>query len=285
MPEGPEVRYLADLLSKNFKNHQLASITILSGRYTKRHPDNLKTLNAALPSKITHIENKGKFLYINLQNGFSIWFTLGLTGTFYLNCAGKAKDERGIEVDKFCRMRLDTFNTSISNSTPFFFSDMRNFGTMTIHLPKTSEALLKKKLQTLGDDPLTATTASEKTEQRKTFIKKVQSQRNQKKPIGTLLLEQKILSGVGNYVRAIALYRAKISPHRTLQTLTPQDLTSIYNEIYKVERASYKKQTLSGLHTYPLTVYRKTKDPKGNPIQSDELPKGRQIYWSPKIQK
>ncbi len=287
MPEGPEVRYLANFLSKNFKNHQLTSITIISGRYHKHHPDNLKALNISLPSKITHIENKGKFLYINLENGFSIWFTLGLAGTFFLNCVGKARDERGIEVDKFCRIRLDS-SARVPRPhplTPFFFSDMRNFGTMVIHPPKTSKALLQKKLQTLGDDPLTATTPAEKTAQRKTFIQKVQAHRTKSKPIATLLLDQKILAGVGNYIRAIALYKAKISPHRPLQSLTPQDLATIYNEIYKVEHASYKKQTISGLHTYPLTVYRKTKDPKGNPIKSDELPKGRHIYWSPKIQK
>lgn len=290
MPEGPEVKLLTTILAKNFTNRSLTKITPTSGRYKTRPPKNLRALNKVLPSKITQIQNHGKFIYINLQNGYSIWFTLGLTGTFFLNCAGKSKDERGIEVDKFCRIRLDTTSRPTGSPDhpspkPFFFSDMRNFGTIAIHPPPTSNKLLNKKLNSLGPDPLQATTPTQQALQRKTFITRVQSFRTQSKPIGSLLLNQTVLAGVGNYIRAIALYRAKISPHRPLSSLTQKDLATLYNEIHKVETASYKKQSLSGLHTYPLTVYRKTKSPAGNPIKSDELPKGRHIYWDPKVQK
>lgn len=281
MPEGPEVKYLTDLLSKNFTNKKLTLVKPTSGRYHKTAPKNLQGLNKSLPSKITQISNHGKFIYINLQNGYSIWFTLGLTGTFFLNCAGKAKDERGIEVDKFCRIRLETSPPP----TPFFFSDMRNFGTIAIHPPQDSHELLKKKLKTLGPDPLQATTPTQISHQRETFINKVQKHRTKTKPIGSLLLNQNILAGVGNYIRAMALYKAKISPHRPISSLTTQDLTNLYNSIHAIETASYKKQSKTGLHTYPLTVYRKSHSPAGNPIKSDELPKGRHIYWDPKVQK
>lgn len=279
MPEGPEVRVITDFLVKNFKNSSLSKISIITGRYTKKAPQNLTKLNGTLPAKILNIQNKGKFIYFTLDNDYILWFTLGLTGSFYKDCAGKTKNEQGIEVDKFCRIKLETSKGQL------FFSDMRNFGTLAIHPPETSKEALEKKLKTLGPDPLSVYTDAQKDEQRAYFIKKVKSQRNKSKTIGTLLLEQKFISGVGNYVRAIALYHAKISPHRHLSTLTDKDLSNIYDEVYKIEQASYKKQTKSGIHTFKHTVYRKSTDPMGNPIKVDEMPKGRHIYWSPKVQK
>lgn len=281
MPEGPEVTYLTTMLSKAFTNTILQNINILSGRYENRPPKNFKNLTKSLPSKILKISNKGKFMYIVLENEYTIWITLGLTGMFVLECEGKTRDERGILVDKYCHIQFDT---SAKTAKSFFYSDMRNFGTLTITLPK-DKANLEKKLNSLGDDPLQAQTPKETKKQIANFVEKVQIKRNQLIPIGSLLLDQKYLAGVGNYIRAIALYRAKISPHRPIKSLSSSDLENIYKEIKKIEQASYKKQLLNGLHTYELDIYRKEKDQLGNPITSDELPKGRHIYWVKKIQK
>ena len=270
MPEGPEVKYLCNLLNTAYKSQTLNSLQILSGRYTKKPPVNLKNFTTSLPAQIHAIQNKGKFLYITLNNGWYIWFTLGLTGTFYKNCEGKARDERGIYIDKYCRIR---FNTS---THPFFFSDMRNFGTIAFH---KSPELLEKKLNELGDDPLEATTPKITAEQLKNFKTAIRKQRNQNQPIGALLLNQKVLAGVGNYIRSMALYQAKISPHRPLASLTDADISKLYTAIKRIMWASYKKQLKSGLHTFKLQIYRKTHSPNGYPVIADEMPKGRTIYW------
>lgn len=281
------MKYLSTTLGETFTNTNLTSIKITSGRYTKKLPQNLKKLRTALPLKIESIKSYGKFFYITLNKGFTLNFTLGLTGSFYKTCAGKTLDERGIEVNKYCRIRFDT------TKGPFFFSDMRNFGTLTITIPSShssshpssSQNQTQDKLKKLGLDPLQAITPTQKSHQLSQFIQKVHDQRNQSQPIATLLLNQSVLAGVGNYIRAIVLYRSKISPHRPISSLTKTDLTNIYNNTYKIMHASYKKQLTSGLHTYPLTVYRKKTSPAGNPIISDVLPKGRHIYWDPKVQK
>lgn len=278
MPEGPEVKYLATFLSNKFKNKNLTDMSIISGRYIKKPPQNLSPFIKSLPSKIKTIHCKGKFMYIILANDWSIWFTLGLTGTFFTNCAGRTIDERGVEVGKYCRIKFTTLYHSTRAS--FFYSDMRNFGTISLVPPKDKD-LLEPRLQTLGNDPLYATAPKEISAQLQDFITAVKSQRNQSQPIGGLLLKQNVLAGVGNYIRAMALYNAKISPHRTLKSLTTNQLKAIYLHIHKIMHSSYKKQRFSGLHTYPLTVYRKTYTPKGHPVRADEMPKGRHIYWSP----
>ncbi len=278
MPEGPEVKYLATFLSNKFKNKNLTDMSIMSGRYTKKSPTNFTSFRKSLPSKITTINCKGKFMYIILANDWSIWITLGLTGTFFTNCTGRTIDERGVEVDKYCRIKFTTLYHSIRAS--FFYSDMRNFGTISLVPPKDKN-LLEPRLQALGNDPLYATTPKTILAQQQDFISTVKSQRNQSQPIGELLLKQNILTGVGNYIRAMALYNAKISPHRTLKSISPNRLTLLYLQIHKIMHSIYRKQRFSGLHTYPLTVYRKTHTPKGHPVRADEMPKGRHIYWSP----
>ena len=71
MPEGPEVRTMVDGLQK-YKNSNLKSIKILSGRY-KRHcgPNRMKEFLKTLPDKIESINNKGKFVWIQMKSGWS----------------------------------------------------------------------------------------------------------------------------------------------------------------------------------------------------------------------
>ena len=42
-------------------------------------------------------------------------------------------------------------------------------------------------------------------------------------------MEQKVVCGVGNYARAEALWYAKISPHRTLFSLSEKDLQTLFH--------------------------------------------------------
>ena len=80
MPEGPEVKNMILQLNKIIKNKQLNTIIINSGRYSKKLPDGFNNFLKLLPSKIIDVNCKGKFIYIELDNGYKIWNTLGMTG-------------------------------------------------------------------------------------------------------------------------------------------------------------------------------------------------------------
>ena len=75
MPEGPSVLIMVDKLDK-FEKSYLRKVKINSGRY-KRHSltKNFNIFNKKLPSKIKPIKNKGKFIYIILENNWCIWIS------------------------------------------------------------------------------------------------------------------------------------------------------------------------------------------------------------------
>jgi len=81
MPEVIEVLKYADFLRAKFKHNEINEINVLNGRY-KKHGDfeHLAELRAALPQKVSKIETKGKFLYMQFENGMYLFSTLGLSG-------------------------------------------------------------------------------------------------------------------------------------------------------------------------------------------------------------
>ena len=63
MPEGPEVKNMIKQLSSIIKGKPLNSIEINSGRYSKKAPNGFPEFTETLPSKITSVNCKGKFIW------------------------------------------------------------------------------------------------------------------------------------------------------------------------------------------------------------------------------
>lgn len=248
MPEGPEVLFMIDSLQK-FKNCYLNTIKITSGRY-KRHnlPNNFKLFNKNLPSKINHIKCKGKFIYIILENEWCIWITLGMTGHFVF--------------DKFKHTHY-SFNTSKGD---FYIDDMRNFGTLKFNKINNNISSLKKKLNSLGIDPLKKKNISYK--EFKNLIKTF----NSNMLIAELLLNQSFFCGLGNYLRSEILYEAKINPKLKLNQLNNNQLKRLYKYIFKIPLDSYNHQKkYLMLHSYPFKIYKKTVTPKGEKVKKYKI--------------
>ena len=78
MPEVIEVRKYADFIRSRVLGRSLQDIIVQGGRYKKHGSEDLRDID--LPSKVTSVENKGKFMYIGFQSGQFIGATLGLSG-------------------------------------------------------------------------------------------------------------------------------------------------------------------------------------------------------------
>jgi len=280
MPEGPEVRSLVDQLNRNVKNKTLKSIEIKKGRYVKHGPPKgYKKFIKELPLKVKKVNCKGKFIYWEFKNSdFSMWNTLGMSGWW-------VKTDQKHSNIKF------TFNDSV-----LYFKDMRNFGTFTF----CDKSNLEKKLNTLGPDIL------ETKDEVDEFIRKVEKKRSDIM-IGSVLLDQKIAAGCGNYLRSECLYIARISPFREVGNMKKEELIKIWdilrqlgwyfydekkgikkgiiNSKYKI-RSKYKK---TGPSDYKpgegfFLVYRQDKDPLGNKVLHKKI-KTRMVHYVESLQK
>jgi formamidopyrimidine-DNA glycosylase len=176
----------------------------------------------------------------------------------------------------------------------FYFYDQLSFGTLkVVDCNINGETILEKKLKELGPDLLDDTTTFE------LFKLQLRKKVNENKAIGNVIVNQKIISGVGNYLRADSLWMSKLSPFRKVKDTTDDELKTLYDSIigliwgdYNYEFAIKKKYIKSSLklpHHYnrDFFIYNHIKDIYNNTIRKEELYEGSQkrfIYWVKSIQ-
>jgi formamidopyrimidine-DNA glycosylase len=111
--------------------------------------------------------------------------------------------------------------------------------------------------------------------------------------LAEFLMEQKYMSGIGNYLRAEILYKAKLSPYRSLGSLSETDRIVLYNSIIEIIYGSYACGGLT-IHTYispdntpgtfKIEVYGKDVDSYGNKVATFMDKKKRNVHWVPAVQ-
>ncbi len=268
MPEGPEVKRFARDLASKVSGATLESIDVLSGRYTKKPIPGLQEIQDVLPSRVIGVGAHGKFLYWILESGHFLYSSLGMTGHW------------GEKLRKHSRVKFN-----MTNGKSVLYTDQRNFGTIKFVYGKHE---FEKKISSLGPDMLS-----------EDVTHWVFSQRVKKKPewsIAKTIMDQKIIAGVGNYVKAEALWRAEISPHREVKTLTDIELNTLNNAIKQVLRDSYSNggATIRSYKTFDgsegqyarrFAVYNQKSDPNGFPVIKEVTEDGRTTHWVPQIQK
>ena len=258
MPEGPEVSYMRHVLERGFRGCVLKNIEIKGGRYIRHGiPKELKELmNKKLPLKILKFGNKGKFLYIELEDEIYIGIVLAMTGHILLKPTTHTHYE---------------FKTDCGT---FYLEDARNFA--TIHIYTKNE--IEKKLNGIGPDLLNEKVSNQ------LFIDRIQ--KYPKKEISTVLIDQKVISGVGNYLRADGLYKAKINPHRFVKDLSEKELISLKTHLQKIMKWAMKSHIQHKyMRSYTFLVYGRKKTNKNEDVQVNKIEQGRSIYWVPSIQK
>jgi len=267
MPEGPECKRIAESLAEFVSNKNLESIEILSGRYTKKLPSGFETVRDQLPAKVVGVGVHGKFIYWIINKELSIWNTLGMTGSWVT------------EEHAHNRVRF-----GFSNGDYLYYRDQRNFGTLKFVRGKHQ---LIEKLQSLGPDMLSENISAED------FIARLR--KKDKHNICKVLMDQSVVSGVGNYVKADSLWLAKINPHTKIQNLSDENLGSLNESIQSVLRESYKSggATISsyrdlagniGQYSSRFLVYNRKTDENGNLVKKEATPDGRSTFWSPSYQ-
>lgn len=294
MPEVNEVRRYADFLKKHIQHKNLEEIKILKGRYKTHGPFNLyKDIVKELRLKILDVQSKGKFTYITLEKDYFIFCTLGLTGGWIFQTDDDkyhyAEQNYGADHTKNALNNLNV-EFKFPHGSIYFYDQMSR-GTLKVIKGRKE---LDKKLNILGPDIMDVNT---------TFVlfkNQIKKEQNLNKPIGNVLMNQKIISGIGNYLRADTLWMSKISPFRNVNILTDGEILNIYKNARILTWGEYdrkkgielkiisKNAKLPSDYDRDFYIYKQEKDIHGNEIEKNELYEGsdkRFIYWVPAIQK
>lgn len=240
----------------------------MSGRYiTHGPPAGLEEFISSLPSTVTKVGCKGKFIYILFDNGYSMWNTLGMAGSW------------SPVIGKHSRFKLNFKDGSA------YFNDIRNFG--TIKVTRNINELYKK-LGMLGPDMLSENVTDP------VFMGRIR--KKDSKTVAEAIMNQSVISGVGNYLKSESLYLAQISPHRNVSDLSDQDLSDLNNAIKLTIQSAYKSGGAT-IHTFlgfdgkegeysrRFAVYNQKYDPVGNKVVREQTRDRRTSFWVPEIQK
>lgn len=302
MPEIVEVKMHANFIKKITYNKNLMKINILNGRYKKHGPfKNYKELLNLLPCKIDEINTHGKFMYWKI-NDLYIGFALGLMGGWVFQRRNKRKYERANfyseghytddEIKNYFERSIKHLNVEFEfENGSLFFYDQLSFGSIKIF---ESSIELNKKLKTMGIDIMDSKTTNEQ------FIEKINKNKNLKREIGNILLDQKIIAGVGNYLRADSLWLSKISPFRKVKDISNKELHKLYENLRLLTWSLYdynngvklkiieKGNKLPVNYKTEFLVYDRDYDIYGNKVIKEQLFEGsniRYIHWVPQVQK
>lgn len=215
MPELPEVETVARGLQKELAGRRILSITIGKSDFI----DNPAEIERELPGRIIReVQRYGKFLLLRLtaaektsqeQEASALLVHLGMTGMLWPRPVSEPQLKH-----THLLMLLD-------DGRELRFIDARRFGRIA-YLAKEA---LQKELQRFGADPLEAGLEE--------FEKRLGARRARVK---ALLLDQRVLRGVGNIYADESLWRARIHPAHLGARLTPAQVKDLYRALQDILR-------------------------------------------------
>jgi len=268
MPEGSECKLTAEFLARSLSGRTIQRVEMMSGRYFRKPFDGFERFSQTLPKQVVGVGCHGKFIYLLLDDGSSsLWSTLGMTGYWSKLISGHPR----------VALMLD-------NDEVIYYHDTRNFGTLRWSGGRKE---LKQKLETLGPDMLSEDVSHERFQG--ALLKRP------KITLAEALMNQKIIAGVGNYIKAESLWLAKLSPHRIVDSLTLEEFEMLNDSIKKVIRTAYNSlcqiteqnqdiKDENSSYLDELNCYRKKTDPNGAEIIKEATKDGRTTWWAPTVQ-
>ena len=217
MPELPEVETVRRTLKNLILNKKIINIDI---RYQNiiEYPNVEEFKQKIINQTFNDIKRKGKWLMFELDD-YYLLSHLRMEGKYNL----KNKD---IPYDKHEHVIF-----TLNDCETLRYKDTRKFGKM--HLIKKDEIYDRKPLNELGMEPFEVDSL---------FVK--EKYKNKKLPIKTVLLDQSIITGIGNIYADEILFLSNINPLKKANELTKKEIDSIIeNTKITLEKAILKGGT------------------------------------------
>jgi formamidopyrimidine-DNA glycosylase len=189
MPELPEVETVRRGLAHLLTGFTFRSSQDLHPRVLK--PSSLGPLSNLIGSRIKTINRRGKFLWFELDRDFALVAHLGMSGQFLVSQTDRPAPSH---IRAHFRLSRGFTNREV------VFNDVRTFGWLSIE--KLTNGIPQSALH-IAVDPFD-------TKFDRTAV--ITQMNSRKAEIKSVLLNQEILSGVGNIYADESLWRAKIHP-------------------------------------------------------------------------
>jgi formamidopyrimidine-DNA glycosylase len=212
VPELPEVETIRGQLAPRLEGQKLALVDILDLRLTR--PYDPREIAAELQGeRVVAVERRGKYLVVRLEDGGALLVHLRMTGSF------------GFEPTTHERAVVE-----LEDGSRLVYRDVRRFGTWLVLSGDELEPYLAAKN---GPEPLgSAFTAS--------WLATQLARR--RAPLKAVLLDQRVVAGLGNIYADEALWRARLNPLRPASSLDSGEVQRLHRAIRAALRTGIARQ-------------------------------------------
>ncbi|WP_408896159.1 bifunctional DNA-formamidopyrimidine glycosylase/DNA-(apurinic or apyrimidinic site) lyase [Nocardioides sp. R1-1] len=211
MPELPEVEVVRAGLERHVAGATIAAVEVLHERPVRRHPTGAAGFAAALLGRrIEGARRRGKYLWLPLDDGNALLGHLGMSGQMLVQT-------RDAPAERHLRVRFALTGTpdgrggreaTVSRPRELRFVDQRMFGGLSVSV---GGADLPTEIAHIARDPLDPEFDDA------AFVARLRSRTS---GVKRLLLDQGLISGVGNIYADEALWRSRLHGERPGNRLT-----------------------------------------------------------------
>jgi formamidopyrimidine-DNA glycosylase len=195
MPELPEVETIVRGLNGFLPGKTVAAVDVRHEKVAARH--GVAAFKRLLAGEtFARVERRGKFLHFRFASGQSLIAHLRMTGKFIVSPGGAVPEDAHLRL--VLRLR---------DGSALLYKDLRIFG--SFHIYRAGEEVME--FRDLGRDPVKEKLAAD------WFRDQC---RGRSIGIKVLLLDQKVICGIGNIYACEALFRSRIDPFLPARELT-----------------------------------------------------------------
>jgi formamidopyrimidine-DNA glycosylase len=222
MPELPEVEVVRRGLHAHVVGKMMTAVRVHHPRAVRRHEAGPADLTARLlNARITGTGRRGKYLWLLLdtepagpESDTALVVHLGMSGQMLLGAVPRADHVR--------------ISALLDDGTVLSFADQRTFGGwMLADLVEVDGSVVPEPVAHLARDPL------DPRFDRDAVVKVLRGKHSE---IKRQLLDQQVVSGIGNIYADEALWRAKVNGFRVASTLSRRQLTAVLDAAADVMR-------------------------------------------------
>ncbi len=224
MPEAPEVRRYADELAEALTGSRISGLTArtkTARAWLNAHP------NLLTGRRIERVYAHGKNIVGEIEGDYFFYSHQMMWGSWTVVHQGDDATGGDVAADRRERARITTPGaTALLLSAPIF------------EIGKGDPMQVVSHLRGLGPYVLPYEGAAFDHQE---FRKRLRKKDNAARTIGDALLDQRIVAGLGNYLRAEIMFLARINPWTPVSQLSTREINTISTLIEKVCRQAYEQ--------------------------------------------
>jgi formamidopyrimidine-DNA glycosylase len=204
LPELPEVESTRRGIEREAAGRCIRALQVHD--YRLRWPIDRQMPALVAGQRIVAVERRAKYLLLRLERGTLI-LHLGMSGSL------------GIVAADTARLKHDQFDLLLDSGLSIRFNDPRRFG--SLHYSAEDPAQ-HKLLRALAPEPLEANFDAD-------YLHRIT--RRRRAAIKQVLMNGRLVTGVGNIYASEALFRARISPRRAARRLSRADCVRLVRSV------------------------------------------------------